>query len=103
MDACLTPLGLLLHPYPPQPHPRRISALVVLKSHLMVAPRQGDVRAVGGNLVLPAVNEQPIVHPQAHPVVGEEGAAMGTRVKRLVALPEGAEEGAYGRRITMGR
>jgi hypothetical protein len=46
----------------------------------------------GGHLgILPLVNEQLVVHPQAHPIVYRDGEAVGAGVKPDVALPAGGE------------
>ena len=58
----------------------------------MVALAQSDIGLEGGNVgMLPLVNEQPVIHPQAHAVIGEYGEAIGVGLKPHVALPAGGE------------
>jgi hypothetical protein len=47
----------------------------------MVAMRQGDFCIVCTNLVLPLVNEQVVIYPQAHAIVSKNGEAVSASVK----------------------
>jgi len=69
-DNCHRDSGWLPQSSPAQLHCCPNACLEVLQPHPMVALAQSDVGLEGGNLrMLPLVNEQPSIHPQAHAVV----------------------------------